>query len=146
MSLTTRPVTTISGLPASGPTASARPLSPRRGSLQTSPSSSFHGGCPPEPPWGSDAHLEIYSGLPGFDGSGGNVLFRSSRIDFESLPIVAVITPQGEDSLYIGEVKASNLGLVKPIPVTVDSIYRSLSTTLRHRLREFTEQPSCTTH
>ena len=74
-------------------------------------------------PWGSDAHLEIYSGLPGFDGSGGNVLFRSSRIDFESLPIVAVITPQGEDSLYIGEVKASNLGLVKPIPVTVDSIY-----------------------
>jgi hypothetical protein len=69
--------------------------------------------------WWSDAHFELRSGSPGnILGTDGNVLFRSDRINFSTLP------PAGT---FIGspmfELTMSNVGLAGPIEVTPNATY-----------------------
>jgi hypothetical protein len=75
--------------------------------------------------WLTDAYLEIRGGMPGdFYGSSGNILFRSPRIDFATLPVVG--TAWGAGYLNLLDVRLSDLGLPTPVRVTPGSTYTLL--------------------
>ncbi len=75
------------------------------------------------PDWWTNGHAELRRGLPGnFDGTSGNVLFRSGVIDFHNLPQVG-IAPNGQP---LFELRLSNSGLLGPIATAVGDTYSLL--------------------
>jgi hypothetical protein len=74
---------------------------------------------PNQGPWWQDAHLEVRRGLPqNFDGSSGNVLYRSGVIDFAALPQVGTF-----DGHTLYELSLSAMGQVQPLPTVPGETY-----------------------